>query len=206
MNKTNNKTINEEFLESYKKLEQLMQEIENCSIYEYENKGKISDADANKLSFCRYARNFCVHNADSKTFITVTQPMVNFINKLTNDIQKSVLKAKDVCIIPSKSKYISKDTTMDIIAPTLTKQDFVLIMDENKKILGQITKNMILKMMVVDKISLAGMKKIKCSDVCEAVKNLSFVNKDAKADEINVSSIVTDTGSPDGTVIGLIII
>lgn len=194
---------NTEFIELYKILENLLSS-KNTTVYEYENSGKLSDIDANKLTFCRNIRNYITHNQDSGKFVSVTAEMINFLNNIIDNINKETLKAKDICIIPSRSKYFIKNTTLDEIAKILLKQEKIFILDENKILIGEINKNTIYKLIIEDKLTLSNLKKCKADKYVSKI-SIDIISKDKNALDVNNNSIVTATGKITEPVIGICI-
>lgn len=120
------------FLEGYKKLESNTREYLGIQIKEYEDKLTVDNRldEAEKLRYCRNARNFLSHHQDAQSFISISKDMLSFITSLNQELSEkdTLVKKKmttiaksllDSCNISEAAQYLQKKKIS--IAPYFNK-------------------------------------------------------------------------------------
>ena len=199
-------TITEQFLNTYKELEQTIAAAEDLSKVEWcvfqgalpageapvfflENHMADSARQA-KLRMCRLIRNYIQHNPDAEGFVIVSKPMVLFLNDLVSDISRVRLSAKDVM----KRITLPTDTTTIAEAAEMLlkkKVPFLPVVDSDKVFLGVVSEHNIYEWFASGTTRKTLLKKYPLED--KSVAYL-FVNPQTPASTIDASmmSIVVD--------------
>lgn len=146
-------TANQLFLETYKKLENMIRKAYPSIDFSKENspvthlESSINVTDSEKLRICRNMRNFLQHNEKGSAFITVTDEQIKFLNGL---IEKMICKngiVKDKYKTMAKSPFVHDSDTVQTIAKKLTDSDVVIVFNKKEQIMGYITTDMFIKAM-----------------------------------------------------------
>ena len=131
------------FLEEYKKLESNTRECLDLQVKEYEDK-LINDKrldDAEKLRYCRNARNFLSHHQDAQSFVSISKDMQSFISLLNQELSEKDTPVKkkmitvskallDSCNISEAAQYLQKKKIS--VAPYFNKNGtFVGIINQD---------------------------------------------------------------------------
>lgn len=210
MPKTNTNNINI-FLEQFKMCENAIRRVfgEDCNFKWYEEKiSEEAGEIAQKMYVCRVLRNYISHNPHANEFIDISSKTIAFLQSLELQILGLQQTCKDK-MKKIRNPLTSKNKIIDIVA-YLQQMPYVPILDDNKKIIGLFTDD-VLRKVVLQNIStkksigtllLIPINKIKyykpidCyTDVVQEMKN-------------NHSSfaIITDDGTKNGKFMGYIII
>ncbi|MBR0417884.1 MAG: hypothetical protein IJI66_01800 [Erysipelotrichaceae bacterium] len=128
----------ENFLNEYKTLELNVKDLVGLNVFEYEN--TLVTDDREKLKLCRIIRNYLQHHVDSDEFISISKGMVDFLHDLNIEFEK---EHKHVTDRMKKIKAVGKDSTLQEAALLLTKHEYIPILDEAKKVIAVLDKNML---------------------------------------------------------------
>lgn len=132
--KDTTKHSNDAFLALWTDLEQAVRRRPQETVPDLETalQGSGYNLEANKLRICRQIRNFLVH--DDKAFITVSDPMLDFLAKLADQLKRADGVVKDHMVTPAKFGAVVDSVTVEKAAATLQakKSDELLILDQNK--------------------------------------------------------------------------
>ncbi|MBR3251699.1 MAG: hypothetical protein IKG55_08700 [Solobacterium sp.] len=127
----------QEFIREFKELESYTRDLEEQSVFEYEN--TLPTEDREKLKVCRIIRNYMQHNTDSGDFVLIGKGMVDFIHELNMRFE---LRFTHVADKTKKIKPIGFDTTLQECASILAKYEFAPIVDKDKNIIGALDRLM----------------------------------------------------------------
>jgi len=201
----------EKFLDKYKKLENILTKWQSgMSVRDFEE--EILDQETrNKLYTCRVIRNYLQHNADID-FIEISNKMIKFLDIMFEEVFGKLSDNSDIMMPISKVPYkMMKDNITDVVKVMNAKGfNYVLILDENKKLVG------IFSDISLQKIYLNGGNKKKLESVKEYLKVPKKYIKFAIEEELSEESIkliteedieliiVTDNGKSTGKVVGII--
>lgn len=130
------------FLQTYKELEALVQQNHNKTIFEYEN--DLDSTDSKKLQICRILRNYIQHNEDGYDFVAISDDMQKFLESLTISEKAKELKNKDMMVKPFSKKLISESVLSAAKLLISKNLEFLPVLNEKKQLTGVVTKeNMI---------------------------------------------------------------
>ena len=121
-----------EYLEKYKKLEELLRQSQESpdSIFELETNYNNSK-EAEKLKLCRLVRNYLQHNTDD--FIEPSEEMVKFLDSEINVIESKFLRVKDQY---TRAKAISEDLTFKEAILLLNTKNFLPVVNKDNLVIG----------------------------------------------------------------------
>ena len=176
-----------EYLEKYKKLEELLKQSQGFpdSIFELETSYNNSK-EGEKLKLCRLVRNYLQHNTD--VFIEPTEEMIKFLDSEIFEIESKFLRVKDQCI---RSKAISEDLTFKEAILLLNTKNFLPVVNKDNLVIGTFNDTVIRKSIKNNKLN----NKIKTNkDLLDGV--LPFVSMNDNIKDIQCGSyIVTLNGN-----------
>lgn len=176
-----------EYLEKYKKLEELLKQSQDCpdSIFELESEYNNSK-EAEKLKLCRLVRNYLQHNTDA--FIEPTEAMIKFLDDEIFALESKFLKVKDQY---TRAKAISEDLTFKEAILLLNTKNFLPVVNKDNLVIGTFNDNVIRKSIKNNKLN----NKIKTNkDLLAGVLPFISVNDNFK-DIQSGSYIVTLSGN-----------
>lgn len=134
------KRSNDVFLALWTDLEQVVRRRPQETVTNLETalQGSGYNLEANKLRICRQIRNFLVH--DDKTFVTVSDPMLDFLAKLTDQLKRVDGIVKDHMVTPAKFGAVVDNMPVEKAAAALQakKSDELLILDQNKTFINYV--------------------------------------------------------------------
>lgn len=176
-----------EYLEKYKKLEELLKQSQ-CfpdSIFELETSYNNSK-EGEKLKLCRLVRNYLQHNTD--VFIEPTEEMIKFLDSEIFEIESKFLRIKDQY---TRAKAISEDLTFKEAILLLNTKNFLPVVNKDNLVIGTFNDTVIRKSIKNNKLN----NKIKTNkDLLDGV--LPFVSMNDNIKDIqNGSYIVTLNGN-----------
>ena len=176
-----------EYLEKYKKLEELLKHSQGFpdSIFELETSYNNSK-EGEKLKLCRLVRNYLQHNTD--VFIEPTEEMIKFLDSEIFEIESKFLRVKDQYI---RSKAISEDLTFKEAILLLNTKNFLPVVNKDNLVIGTFNDTVIRKSIKNNKLN----NKIKTNkDLLDGV--LPFVSMNDNIKDIQCGSyIVTLNGN-----------
>ena len=176
-----------EYLEKYKKLEELLKQSQGFhdSIFELETSYNNSK-EGEKLKLCRLVRNYLQHNTD--VFIEPTEEMIKFLDSEIFEIESKFLRVKDQYI---RSKAISEDLTFKEAILLLNTKNFLPVVNKDNLVIGTFNDTVIRKSIKNNKLN----NKIKTNkDLLDGV--LPFVSMNDNIKDIQCGSyIVTLNGN-----------
>ena len=123
----------EKFLEKYKRLFGLVHRIYRNNPYAYTE--HLDTETQNKMNFCRHFRNYCQHNADFRTFVSVTPDMVRFLDTQIRELSLQLTsKEYETKKIPA----VTPNTSIRDACKLITKWDlgWLPTVDENGSVNG----------------------------------------------------------------------
>lgn len=211
----------QDFISIYNKLETIIHKIPNAP--DDANMKWLEDSlpnvnDKNKLYLCRIIRNYIQHNEDYRSFVSVTDGMITFLNNIYINNFAKLLKAEDIMISINKThtKEITDNASESIDFMLSKKINFLPILDNEK-----------ISAIATPLSALTGFKFIKKTSQNKFLidnkiytipkDNIKFVSADKTLDEIieifdNTRTtkkpidliIVTETGNVKGKALGTI--
>ena len=144
---TNNKTKIvplDEFLSTYKQLEQAIRDVNGTSATVLDYEGGLSDSDVrDKLVQCRRIRNYAQHTPDAESFLAVTEGMLAFLKSLISRIEAERTVAGKMA---KKVKALTMASTLRDVFAWMVKNetDFApVVADEKNHYLGCVTIGMV---------------------------------------------------------------
>lgn len=176
-----------EYLEKYKKLEELLKQSQSFpdSIFELETSYNNSK-EGEKLKLCRLVRNYLQHNTD--VFIEPTEEMIKFLDSEIFEIESKFLRVKDQYI---RVKAISEDLTFKEAILLLNTKNFLPVVNKDNLVIGTFNDAVIRKSIKNNKLN----NKIKTNkDLLAGVLPFVSMNDNIKDIE-NGSYIVTLNGN-----------
>ena len=175
-----------EYLDKYKKLEELLRQSQESpdSIFELETNYNNSK-EAEKLKLCRLVRNYLQHNTDD--FIEPSEEMIKFLDGEINNIESEFLRVKDQY---TRAKAISEDLTFKEAVLLLNTKNFLPVVNKDNLVIGAFNDTVIRKSIKNNKLN----NKIKTNkDLLSGV--LPFVSMNDNIKDIQTGSyIVTLNG------------
>ena len=176
-----------EYLEKYKKLEELLKQSQENpdSIFELETSYNNSK-EGEKLKLCRLVRNYLQHNTD--VFIEPTEEMIKFLDSEIFEIGSKFLRVKDQY---TRAKAISEDLTFKEAILLLNTKNFLPVVNKDNLVIGTFNDAVIRKSIKNNKLN----NKIKTNkDLLDGV--LPFVSMNDSIKDIQSGSyIVTLNGN-----------
>lgn len=202
----------EEFLNEFKKVEQLIQQIygsdKTFRDIELMMDEKGETETSKRMQICRNIRNYVSHNPDSHTLIPVPEETVQYLRKLYITFSSQIEKVKDVM---SRTKALTKSDTIMYAAQRLASYPAVPVVDDEGILIGVFNYETLRKCISdgltpktkisKDSIKLASVSPKECviqSMSMEDVRKL-FIETDAKI------VYVTDAGKTKGKYIGTVV-
>ena len=180
------KNYKAEYLDKYKKLEELLRQSQESpdSIFELETNYNNSK-EAEKLKLCRLVRNYLQHNTDD--FIEPSEEMIKFLDSEVNAIESKFLRVKDQY---TRAKAISEDLTFKEAILLLNTKNFLPVVSKDNLVIGTFNDTVIRKSIKNNKLN----NKIKTNkDLLDEV--LPFVSMNDNIKDIQSGSyIVTLNG------------
>lgn len=128
------KRNNDAFLALWADLEQVVRRRPQETVPDLEAalQGSGYNLEADKLRICRQTRNFLVHG--NKAFITASDPMLDFLAALIDQLKRVDGIVKDHMVTPAKFGAVIDNVPVEKAAAMLQakKSDELLILDQNK--------------------------------------------------------------------------
>ena len=112
------------------------------SVLDLENSGKLDSDTADKLKVCRILRNYLVHHEDGVAFLE--KGKTSFLIQITKEMMLPQKKAKEIM---EKGKSVLPSASLFSVASALYRSSSgrLVLVDEDKKPLGILTKDLCLK-------------------------------------------------------------
>lgn len=202
----------EEFLNEFKKVEQIIQQIygsdktfRDIELMMDEN----GETETSKrMQICRNIRNYVSHNPDSHTLIPVPEETVQYLCKLYITLSSQIEKVKDKM---SRTKALEKTDTIMYAAQRLSSYTAVPVIDDDGILIGAFNYETLRKCMAdgltpktkisKDSIKLASVSSKEC-----VMQSTSMEDVRKLFEETDVKIIyVTDTGKTKGKYIGTVV-
>lgn len=148
------KDYTEEFLNEFKKVEQLLQQVYGSNItfrdVEQMMEEKGNSATSKKMQLCRNIRNYASHNPDINTFMPIPEEACDYMRKLYAEFERQITTAKDSM---SRAKALSAGDNLIYGAQRLAKLPAVPVIDKLGVLEGAFD-NDVLRKCVADGVSL----------------------------------------------------
>lgn len=206
------KDYTEEFLNEFKNVEQLIQQIHGVNTtfrdveQMMEESGRLDISK--KMQLCRNMRNYASHNPDINSFMPIPEEACAYMRKLYAEFEREITKVKDSM---SRTKPLSIRDNISYGAQRLAKLPAVPVVDDDGTILG-IFDSEVLRKCVADEMSLKtrfGKDVVKLLSVpayacVEQSTPMEEVNTIFQDYDINIV-YVTDNGKPKGKYIGTVV-
>ena len=129
-------TETEQFLNEYKRLENVLRDAGLGSVLDYENSLATEvSLTSEQLKVCRIERNFLAHNDTGRKFLAISPAQTTFIKSLADKVEAKFKHAKDVMI---RQKAITIDTTMKETITNIgrSKTGYIVVADKNGVYVG----------------------------------------------------------------------
>ncbi len=126
-----------EFLETYKRLEEMVRQVygADATVLSYES--KLSTEEQDHMSLCRRMRNYAQHHSDADAYVGVTEPMLKFLKAHVQAVaaaRDTVGKlAKKIRALP-----LSADTSAACAWSLRQGTDFAPVVDKGGRIVGYV--------------------------------------------------------------------
>lgn len=172
----------ERFLNAYKALETAIKETYKNIDFNNTNlnstkivvtpityyEGQLPQNDAEKLRYCRLARNFIQHNPEGKNFVCISEAMISFIKDCIIKVESVNGTVKDKYVTLSKSPFVNDTDTLLSVAEKLSKgYEAVYVFNKKQELVGEITGDNFIKSVVASE---GKPKSIKAKDVMKPTK------------------------------------
>lgn len=202
----------EEFLNEFKKVEQLIQQIygsdKTFRDIELLMDEKGETETSKRMQICRNIRNYVSHNPDSSLLIPVPEETVQYLQKLYVSFSSQIEKVKDRM---SRTKPLTKSDTIMYAAQRLSAYPAVPVVDEDGMLYGVFDYE-VLRKCIADgltpktKLSKENIKLIAVSQKDCITQTESMEDVKESFNESNARIMyVTDTGKAKGKYIGTVV-
>jgi len=181
------------FLEKYKGVESCLR-AQQIDMKSYEE--SLPEADSQKLRMCRNLRNYAAHNDGFRTFLSISDEMIKFLDKIDKDVKKNISTVKEYM---DKSCVVSHNTTFAEASKTLNKSNILVVVDDKKQYLGFFTNKQLRKMIADNKTT----KTAKIKPYIIPVKKTPVISPDTLLESVP-SSLCIVQRERDNVVLGLI--
>lgn len=178
---TKQKKAVEKFLESYRKLEGVITEVEHCSVFDYESRLQPDSEEASRLKMTRLTRNFLVHNSNDG-FICVSDAMLSFVSE---EIEKEVRKYKTAGEAAKKIRPVKNTDSLQSCVSRLAKIPFIPVVDKEHAVVGCITAESVCQ--AYSRATLGVNTKVSV-----AIERCAIHASDEPAKDINTDAIIVD--------------
>ena len=183
-----------EFLEEYRRLEQLLKQIDKLPDTVLDLESILESEDSERLKVCRILRNYSAHHADAKKFINVADGTLSFMRGLNDKLEAKYLSIKSSLVkAPAVKDTVNIKAALIQLAKNRkyfeksNKVPCLIVMDKTGKPTAQLTADLLAQALELGNYELT--TKLSSILASKSAKAKTFI-KEAKSFTLVESSVL----------------